>query len=140
MYRRLIRTEAHKNKFVFRRNDGFLLLVLIPLVVFVTTILSESMSANFFWFISLLFLLAVFMLFNQRFVKLEHDIILFKDREVRIKGTDITKVLISSSEVIIDTLNYTFKRKSLRDKNWSEFQEAVADYASQFDHIKVERV
>ncbi|GEM_PF-6353985 len=141
-YRKDIMASEHDNKFVFSRNDGFTFIPVIPLVIII--IFVPSLPSVLLMLPFTLILLVLYISFNQQRVNLEEDIVLFKDREVRVSNTEVTRVSISENEVIIDTTkylnHYSFKSKRLMDKNWIDFQKAIGQYTSQFNHIKVEKV
>lgn len=102
---------------------------------------------TFVFLIPLAFLIAIItlsVLYNKKVVILGQDRISTNDRSIKVKTEDITGIRISKHEVSLHTKKYINHHRlmtgDLVDKEWPEFQEAIAQYASQFDHIKVETV
>lgn len=83
-------------------------------------------------------------IYNQYILSFENGLVRINSKSVKMKLADITGVRISDHEITFHTTKYlnhhSLMAKDLVDTSWPEFQEAVEQYAAQFDHIDIEKV
>ncbi|MCE7997105.1 MAG: hypothetical protein HEP71_34415 [Roseivirga sp.] len=138
-----IRKSPESNEFIFRRNRWSVLWI----TVFIA---GNSLTHWEGWTLGIILLLTLFsivvaisLIYNSEVVRLNSDSITINGSREKVKVADITGVSITDSEIAIHTKKYInhhrLMTKDLMDKKWPDFQTALEQYASQFDHIEVER-
>lgn len=137
-------TSDKPNGFVFQKSRWDVLwLIIAPIPIVLTSRMKvNTISLVIFAIFALFFILRL--VINKMVIIADDNGIRSTDGYLKIKPFDMTGIRISDHEVAIHTEKrvnrHRFMRERLRGKQWPEFQGAIAQYASQFDHIKVERV
>ncbi|MCE7997104.1 MAG: hypothetical protein HEP71_34410 [Roseivirga sp.] len=141
---RVIQQSPEPNQFIFKQSIWE---VLFPILFLISMTLPnwDRIRTIHFIFGVIVLLLVVFRFFsNKLIIVFEKEGLRTNNQRLKVKSANIRAIRISDHEVTFHTAKFPKRHRlyieKLEGKEWKELQEEVSRYASQFDHIEIERV